>query len=149
MSAVPSWARSVFGGVLPYCGTVHFVLTDTGHGWGRHSSDFAREDSPWCGWPWTDDDATETFTQPSAGKLWRGKSSHLRMVPNMGPCPHSLWPCVPPVWFLGMLQVMGASPTAARATARAVSSLGAKPSKAKSLWAQAQLVLCDRGPMGW
>lgn len=50
---------------------------------------------------------------------------------------------------LGMLQVTGTSPMAARAVARAVSSLGEKPTKVKSLGAQAQLVLCDGGPVGW
>lgn len=46
---------------------------------------------------------------------------------------------------LGMLQVTGTGPMAARAVARAVSSLGEKPTKVKSLGAQAQLVLC----VGW
>ena len=50
---------------------------------------------------------------------------------------------------LGMLQVMGTSLTAAQAVARVVSSLGEKPTKAKSPWAQARLVLHDGGPVGW
>lgn len=49
---------------------------------------------------------------------------------------------------LGMLQVMGTSPMAAQDVVRAVPSLGEKPTKAKSLWAQAQLFLHDRGLVG-
>lgn len=37
---------------------------------------------------------------------------------------------------------------AAQAVARAVASLGEKPTKAKSLWAQAQLALHDGAPWG-
>jgi len=51
--------------------------------------------------------------------------------------------------ILGMLQVMGTSPMAAQHVARAVLSLGEKPTKAKSPWARARLVLCDWGPVGW
>lgn len=60
------------------------------------------------------------------------------MALNTGQCPHSLWPCLPPVW---MPQVMGTSLTAAQAVAKATLSLG-EETKAQSLWAQAP-------PVGW
>lgn len=39
-----------------------------------------------------DKPATETFMQLSADKLWGGKSSHWRMLPDVGMCPLSFSP---------------------------------------------------------